>query len=101
MGSLHGAKSQLLCMTPSVVGHQLQLRVHLHQWPSMASHSAQPQLLCMTLHAFKTSTTWVTLTHYQVLLLHEVQLWLSLKHSLCALRKHFPEDVTSTMLVSS
>ena len=48
IGSLHGAKPQLLCMTPSVLGHQLQLRLHLHQWPSMASHSAEPQLLCMT-----------------------------------------------------
>ena len=36
------------CMTPSVLGPQLQLRLHLHQWPSMASHSAEPQLLCVT-----------------------------------------------------
>ena len=36
------------CMTPSVLGRQLQLRLHLHQWPSMASHSAKPQLLCVT-----------------------------------------------------
>jgi hypothetical protein len=48
IGSLHGAKSQLLCMTPSVLGHQLQLRLHLHQWPSMASYSVEPQLLCVT-----------------------------------------------------
>ena len=45
MGSLHGAKPQLLCMTPSVLGCQLQLRLHLHQWPSLASHSAEPQLV--------------------------------------------------------
>ena len=45
--SLHDAKSQLLCMTPLVLGHQLQL--HLHQWSSMASHSAKSQLLSMTL----------------------------------------------------
>jgi hypothetical protein len=34
----------------------------------MASHNTKPQLLSMTpsLHAFKTSTTWTTLTHYQV-----------------------------------
>ena len=49
IGSLHGAKPQLLCMIPSVLGHQLQLRLHLHQWPSMASHRAEPQLLCVTL----------------------------------------------------
>ena len=42
IGSLHSAKPQLLCMTPSVLGHQLQLR------PSLASHSAEPQLLCVT-----------------------------------------------------
>ena len=36
------------CMTPSALGHQLQLRLHFHQWPSMASHSAKPQLLCVT-----------------------------------------------------
>ena len=36
------------CMTPSVLGLQLQLRLHLHQWPSMASHSAKHQLLFMT-----------------------------------------------------
>jgi hypothetical protein len=36
------------CMTPSVLVHQLKLRLHFHQWPSMASHSAEPQLLFMT-----------------------------------------------------
>uniref|UniRef100_A0A8C6GL60 Uncharacterized protein n=1 Tax=Mus spicilegus TaxID=10103 RepID=A0A8C6GL60_MUSSI len=35
-------------MTPFVLGRQLQLRLHLHQWPFMASHSAEPQLLCET-----------------------------------------------------
>ena len=92
IGSLHGAKPQLLCITPSVLGHQLQLRLHFHQWPSVASDA---------LNAFNTSTTWVTLTHYQVQPHHKVQPWLSLEHSLCALRKHFPKDVTSMMLVSS
>ena len=48
IGSLHGTKPQLLCMAPSVLSYQLQLRLHLHQWPSMASHSAEPQLLFMT-----------------------------------------------------
>lgn len=47
IGSLHGTKPQLLCMTPSVLGCQLQLRVHFHQWPSMASHSTKPQLFFM------------------------------------------------------
>ena len=48
MGSLHGAKPQLLCMTPSVLDPLLQLGLHLHQWPSIASHSAKPQLFLMT-----------------------------------------------------
>jgi hypothetical protein len=48
IGYLHGPKPQILCMIPSVLGHQLQLRLHLHQWPSMASHSAEPQVLCVT-----------------------------------------------------
>ena len=49
IGSLHGAKPQLLCMNPSVLGCQLQLGLNLHQWPSMASHSAELQLFFMTL----------------------------------------------------
>jgi hypothetical protein len=36
------------CLTPSVLGYQLQLRLHLHKWPSMASHGAKPQLFFMT-----------------------------------------------------
>jgi hypothetical protein len=73
IGSLHAAKPQILCMTPSVLGLQLQLRLHLHQWPFMASHSAEPQLLCMTPSCLKTSTTRVTLTYYQVQMQQEVQ----------------------------
>jgi hypothetical protein len=42
-----------------------------------------PSLSCSSwpLHAFKNSTTWVTLTYYQVQLQPEVQPWLSLEHS--------------------
>ena len=29
------------------LGYQLQLRLHFHQWPSMASHNAKPRLLFM------------------------------------------------------
>jgi hypothetical protein len=45
-----GISKTLLSSTliSSVLGNQLQLRLHLHQWPSMASHSAVPQLLCVT-----------------------------------------------------
>ena len=33
------------CMISSVLGHQFHLSLHLHQWPSMASHRAGHQLL--------------------------------------------------------
>jgi hypothetical protein len=80
------------CMTPSVLGH---LRPHLQQWPSMASHSAESQLFFMTpSNAFKTSTTWVTLTHYQVLLQHKVQHWLSLEHSLFVLSENISQKMS-------
>jgi hypothetical protein len=49
---------------------------------SLASHSVKPQLFFMTLYAFKTSTICVILTHYQVQLQRDIQLWLSLEHSL-------------------
>uniref|UniRef100_A0A8C6GMM6 Uncharacterized protein n=1 Tax=Mus spicilegus TaxID=10103 RepID=A0A8C6GMM6_MUSSI len=88
-------------MIPSVLGYQLQLRLHLHQWPSMASHSAKPQLFFMTsscLHnqyhlgdpytlpstaAAKGTTLAISGT------------WL-----LCSPRKYFPEDFDIVMLVS-
>jgi hypothetical protein len=89
-------------MTPSVLGRQLQLRLHLHQWPSIPSHSAEPRLLCVTPSCLQNEYhLGDSLTHYQVPLQHEVQPWLSLEYSLCDSKKHFPEDVTSVMLVSS
>ena len=48
MGSLYGANPQFLCMTPSVLASQLQLRLHLHQWPSLASQIVKCQVLSMT-----------------------------------------------------
>lgn len=54
--SLHGAKSQLPFMTPSVLDLQLFLRLNLNIfWPLTVS-----SLICF-LHASKTSITWVTL----------------------------------------
>jgi hypothetical protein len=98
IGSLHGAKLQLLYMTPLVLGCQLKLRLHLHQWPSMASHSTKPQLLSMIpsclqdqYHLVLRSTAVARGT---TLTISGIQL-------LCALRKHFPEDITSVMLVPS
>ena len=84
-------------MTPSVLGYQLQVRLHLYQWPSLASHSAKPQLLFMTLSCLQN----LILIHYQVQLQYEVQPWLSLEHSFFVLSENIPEDVTSVMLVSS
>jgi len=83
-------------MTPSDLGHELQLRLHLYYWPSMASHSAKPQLLIMTPSGFQTqfhlgdsytllstAATWGT-----TLAISGTQL-------LCAPREQFPEDFTS------
>jgi hypothetical protein len=36
-------------MTLSILGLQLLLRLHLQQWPLLASHSVKPQLLFMAL----------------------------------------------------
>jgi hypothetical protein len=52
-GSLHGTKPQILCMTPSVLAHQLLLRLHLHKCPFIASHSAKTQLLFITPSCFQ------------------------------------------------
>jgi hypothetical protein len=75
-------------MTPLVLGHQLHLWLHLHQWPAMASHSAKPQLFFMTPSYLQTNTTWVILTHYQVQLQHELQPWLSLEHGIFVLSEN-------------
>lgn len=60
----HGAMSQLLSITHSIP--RLVLWLHLHQW--------SPQILILPrlswspwpLHAFESSSTWGTLTYYQV-----------------------------------
>lgn len=86
-------------MTPSVLRHQLQVRLHLHQCPSLASHSARSQLLSMT--TSKSMTSWLIVKHYQVQLQHKVQPCYSTTQFLCALKEQFPEDFTLVMLVSS
>jgi hypothetical protein len=100
--SSHGTGISKTLHDPFSLGHQWQLRLHLHQWPSMASHSAEPQLLCMTpsclqnqyqlgdSHTLPSSATSRGIT-----------LAISGTRPLCALRKHLPEDFTSMMLVSS
>ena len=37
--------------------------------------------LVLFLHTYKSSTTWMILTHYQVQLQHEARPWLSLEHN--------------------
>jgi hypothetical protein len=101
IGSLYGAKPQLLCNTPSVLGHQLQLRLYLHQWTFLTSHSAKPQLLSMTPSCLQNQYHLGTYTlpipaaaQGTILSIFGTQLH-------CALRKYFPEDFTSVMLVPS
>lgn len=79
-------------------GPPLQLRLRLRQWPLRVlnlSFSLWPS------HAFKTSTTWENLIHYQSSLPAQVTALAPLDHSFCemALRKHFP-DFTSVTWVS-
>jgi hypothetical protein len=101
IGSLHGAKPQLLYMTPSVLENQLQLRLHLHQWPSMASHCAEPQLLCMTSSCLQNQYhLGESYTLPSPATAQGTTLAISGIQPLCS-QKHFPEDVTSMMLVSS
>ena len=101
MVSLHSAKPQILCTTLSFLGCQLQLRLNPHQWLSMASHSAKPQLLFMT-------TSYLQSQYHlgdsyvlpSIAAAHGTTLAISGTQLLCALRKPFPEDFSSVMLVS-
>jgi hypothetical protein len=47
--SLHSAKLQLLCVAPLVLRLKLLLRLHLHQWPFLATYNAKPQRLFINL----------------------------------------------------
>jgi hypothetical protein len=92
----------LLCVTPSVLGQQLQLRLHVHQWPSMASPSVKSQLFrripsCLQNQyhhddSYTLPSTITTQSTYSAI---------SGSQLLCVLRKHFPEVLSSVMLVSS
>ena len=60
IGSLHGAKLQVLSMTPSSI-----TSIENVAAPSpIAFHGLSHCQASATLLAYKTSTTWVTLTHY-------------------------------------
>jgi hypothetical protein len=81
-------------MTPSVVSHYLQL----HQWPFLASHSAKPQLLTMTPSCLQNQ---YHLADFYTLPTAAAAQAISGTKLLCVLRKYFPEDFTSVILVSS
>jgi hypothetical protein len=82
-----------LCMTPSVLGCQLQLRVHLHQWPSMASHSTKPQLLFMTPSCIQNQYhLGDSYTLPSIVVAWGRTLAISGTQFVCVLRKHFPRD---------
>jgi hypothetical protein len=93
----YDTKPQILCMTTSLLDHQLEMRLHLLQCPSLASHIAKPQLLSIAplhLHAFKTSATPVNLTHHQVKLQHKGQPWLSLEDSFFVLPENTSQKIS-------
>jgi hypothetical protein len=93
---------QFLCVTPSVLGCELQLKLHLHQWPFLASHSAKLQLLFMTPSCLQNQ---YHLGDFYILpsstAAQGTALAITATQLLCALRKYLPEDFTSVMLVSS
>jgi hypothetical protein len=89
-------------MIPSVLGHQLQLRLHLLQWPSMTSHSAKPQLFFMTPSCLQNQYhLGDSYTLPSPAAARDTTLAISGTQLLRAPRKHFPGDFTSVMLVSS
>jgi hypothetical protein len=78
------------CMTISVLGRQLQLRLHLHQWPSMASHRAEPQLLCVTSSCLQNQYHLGDPYTLPSPAAPEVQPWLSLEHTTLCFQKTLP-----------
>jgi hypothetical protein len=95
-GSLHSAKPQLLCMTLSVLGCQLQPRLYLHQWPSLTSHSAKYKLFSIT-PSFQQNQYHLgdSYTLPSKVAARGTTLAISGTQTICALRKHFPEDFNS------
>ena len=77
-------------MAPPVLGHQLQLKLHLHQWASLAFHSAKPQLFFMTPSYIQKQ---YNLGDSYILPSTKVTLAISETQPLC--------DITSVMLASS
>lgn len=102
--SPHGAEPQPLSRSPSVLGFTpQQLRLHIHQWPPLASQSAKPQpsLQSCSPRAAKASNTWGTITHRQDCVPAGDEALAPSGPQLIAVtpRKHFP-DFTSVVLRS-
>ena len=94
-GHLMVLASPKQCITPSIPGHQLQLRLHLHQCPSMASHSAKPQLLCVTPSCLQNQYHLGDPYTLPSPTAAGVQLWLSLEHSLFVLSGNTSQKMSS------
>ena len=82
------------CMTPSVLGRQLQMRLDFHQWPSMASHSAEPQLLFMTPSCLQNQYHLGDPYTLPSPAAAGVQPWLSLEHSLFVLSENTSQKMS-------
>jgi hypothetical protein len=80
------------CMTPSVLSLQLQLR--LHQWPSMASHSAEPELLCLTPSGLQNQYHLGNPYTLPSPVAAGVQPWLSLEHSFFVLSENASQKMS-------
>jgi hypothetical protein len=89
-------------MTPSVLGYQLPLRLHLHQWPSMVSHSAMSQVFFMTPSCLQNQYhLGDPYTLPSTVAAQGTTLTISGTQLFRALTKHFTEDFASVMLVLS
>ena len=91
-----------LIMTPSVLGCHLQLKLCFPQCPSLASHSAKPQVFFMTPSCLQNQQYYLceSYTLLSTVAVQSITLAISGTQLLCDLRKHFPEDFMSMMVVS-
>lgn len=51
--SFHCVRPPIFSMIPLILGLQLLVMLHLHQWPLLMPHSARPQLLIVTPACFQ------------------------------------------------
>ena len=85
---------QFLCVTPSVLGCELQLKLHLHQWPFLASHSAKLQLLFMTPSCLQNQYHLGDPYMLPSPAAAGVQHWVSLEHSLFVLSENTSQKMS-------